>query len=190
MIMDVGHLLPLPPGHAVSAAPVAAEAPVAARAKGRRPKHPYDEAVAEEILDRISGGETLATICRKRTDGLRPRHVYFWRNQHPEFSEQFGVARQIMGDALVDEMLGEIRESCYDRESSYACKVKVDSLQWVASRLNREAWGTAPDQFTQEIIVNQIMPDPASEVVPKKLVWADTRRLPAKPDEEKAPISP
>jgi len=187
MIMDVGHLLPLP-ANADPAQVVVAEAPVATR-PAKRGQHPFSEDLASEILDRISEGETLAAICRKRPDGLRPHHVYTWRSQNPGFSDQFSTARLGFADSLVDELLATARDTCYDRDSAAAAKVKVEALQWVAGRVSREVWGNAETLVSQEIVVNQILPDPASEQPAKKLIWADTRRLTVEP-EEKAPVPP
>jgi len=185
MITDVGHLLPLPPAPVVEVA-----APVATR-PAKRGQHPFDEDLASEILDRISEGETLAAICRRRPDGLRPHHVYAWRMQHPVFGDQFAASRLGFADSLVDELLEVVRSNCFDRDSAAAAKVKSEALQWVASRVSRDVWGAAPDTLlAQEIVVNQILPDPASEVVPKALVWADTRRLTAEGKRKTLPISP
>jgi len=60
--------------------------------------------LADEICDRLSKGEPLASICR---DEKMPevRTVSDWKTAHPEFSADFTRAREDGFDALAAEAL-------------------------------------------------------------------------------------
>lgn len=64
----------------------------------------YGEAIATEIVERLSGGEPLAHICR---DVHMPavRTVSDWRKAHPEFDERFGHARDNGYDVIAADCL-------------------------------------------------------------------------------------
>lgn len=64
----------------------------------------YTEALAGEIVERISNGEPLKAICR---DPHMPSWsvVYTWIRARPEFAEQMEAAREIGADAIAEEAL-------------------------------------------------------------------------------------
>ena len=68
--------------------------------------HPqYDrETVIEEIVQRISNGETLRAICREEG---KPHWtvIYDWLKENPEFNLRFTRARDIGHDAIAEECL-------------------------------------------------------------------------------------
>lgn len=72
------------------------------------PIAPYDPEVAKELCERVSLGETVASVCR--SPGFPPRWaIYHWRKTHPEFAEAFDLAKDIGYDAIADEVV-EIAE--------------------------------------------------------------------------------
>lgn len=52
----------------------------------------FDQAIADDICERLSRGETLVSICKR--EGMPKRTtVHDWRDAHPAFGEQFARAR-------------------------------------------------------------------------------------------------
>jgi hypothetical protein len=72
-----------------------------AKAKRGRPSK-YTDALAAEICERLSKGETLASICRddRMPD---PANVWRWRDSKPAFSQAIARARDLGFDAIADE---------------------------------------------------------------------------------------
>ena len=76
---------------------------MAEKRKRGRPTLYTDEKV-EEIVRRISEGETLRAICR---EDHMPNFsvVYDWLEARPEFSRRFARARELGADAIASEAL-------------------------------------------------------------------------------------
>lgn len=74
-------------------------------ARTGRPKgDTYTEAVADQICERISDGETLRAICR--SPGMPAwRTVYGWLVAHDDFSARIARAREMGYDAISQEAL-------------------------------------------------------------------------------------
>jgi hypothetical protein len=64
----------------------------------------YTQELADEIIERLSGGEPLAEICR---DAHMPkvRTVSDWKKQHPDFGERFLQARDDGFDEIAADCL-------------------------------------------------------------------------------------
>lgn len=64
----------------------------------------YTDAIADEILERLSGGETLSSICR--AEGMPHRStVHDWKRAHAAFGVSFLEAKVDGYDAIADECL-------------------------------------------------------------------------------------
>jgi len=61
----------------------------------------YTQDIADQIVDRITEGETLADICR---DDHMPgyRTVFDWEDKHPEFSANITRARKYGYDQIAN----------------------------------------------------------------------------------------
>ena len=64
----------------------------------------FDQAIADQICNRIAEGEPLRQICR---DEAMPawRTVYLWMETQPEFAARIACARKIGFDAIAEECL-------------------------------------------------------------------------------------
>lgn len=71
--------------------------------RGRGQPTKYTEAIAEEICNRISEGETLRAICRDK--GMPWRTVFDWLKAHPDFAERYQAARDLGMDAIAEDIL-------------------------------------------------------------------------------------
>ena len=80
------------------------------RKQGRPGK--FTAAIADEICGRISGGETLSSICR---DAHMPDRsvVYDWMEREAGFSQRIARARELGFDAIADEII-EICDNAND----------------------------------------------------------------------------
>ncbi len=113
-------------------------------------------AMQKRIIDGISAGETLSSICQE-PGMLKTVAVYrFLGNPaNLEFRNSYAHARKLQADSLVDSMvdisrtpaMGEIVEEFEGEEGkSYTKtrradmtehrKLQVDTIKWVAARLN------------------------------------------------------
>lgn len=85
--------------------------------------------IDEEIIDRLSEGETLRSICR---DDEMPgwRTVYRWMDEDVEFSARIACAREVGYDAIGEQALDIADDSAHDTkltERGVAC-----DTEWVA----------------------------------------------------------
>jgi len=63
----------------------------------------YDQAIADEICERVAEGEPLRPICRE--EHMPPkRTVYDWINQNPEFAKKYAQARVDGFDAIAERL--------------------------------------------------------------------------------------
>ena len=87
----------------------------------------YTPEIAAEICDRLSKGEPLAVICR---DEHMPayRTISDWRGAHPEFSAEFGRARDEGHDAIAADCL----DIADDGTNDYKTKTNADGSEYEA----------------------------------------------------------
>ena len=79
-----------------------AKAPAVKRPRGRPSL--YTLALAEEVCERLSNGETLEDICRS-AHMPATRTVYLWTETHESFAADFARARTRGFDAIAAEAL-------------------------------------------------------------------------------------
>jgi len=62
----------------------------------------YTQAIADDICNRLSSGETLSRICK--TPGYPdPTTVWAWRNSDPSFAQRIARAREVGFDVIADD---------------------------------------------------------------------------------------
>ena len=96
----------------------------------------FAQALAVEICDRLSSGETLASICR---DPKMPavRTVSDWKKNSEEFSADFARAREEGADAIAQECLDIADETSRDTISTD--RGDIPNGEWITrSRLRVE----------------------------------------------------
>jgi hypothetical protein len=89
----------------------------------------YSEEVCDEIIHRLSHGETLRAICR---DDHMPTFttVYDWMEEHPEFNLRYLRARELGCDALAQQCLEIADTPIIDRNGNdnvARSKVQIDT---------------------------------------------------------------
>lgn len=126
----------------------------------------YTDELAEEILVRLSSGETLASICDG--EGMpTTQTVHQWRHARPAFFDAYARARQeylrAMGDTILEiaddaisdfeirvpldsKYLQEIREDDavvfrYDKRHVNRAQLMINTRQWQMERLLANEYG-------------------------------------------------
>ena len=84
----------------------------------------------EEILARLSDGETLTGICQEL--GCSPSAVTHLADRDPDFAQRYARARQMQADALAEDVV-----RIADEEPDPAkARVRTDARKWLASKVN------------------------------------------------------
>lgn len=117
---------------------------------------PFDQAIADEICDRLCKGESLRAICGVERDDFMPGQttVFRWLAENDIFAKQYAYAREAQAEAFVDEMVAiadspnatvdpdtkepVIRDPARDR-------LRVDTRKWVASKMLPKKYGDKID---------------------------------------------
>lgn len=110
----------------------------------------YCEAIAEEICDRLSEGESLRSICNgpMNFDPLidEDRHSHLpniqtvmnWAlNPEHDFFARYAQAREAQAEGMADRMM-EAAENYPDVQRA---KLVCDNIKWIASRLIPHRYG-------------------------------------------------
>jgi hypothetical protein len=124
-----------------------------------RPRH-YSPDVAEELLDRLSAGESLESICRDEHMPAPPT-VRKWAAQRveeedgaPSFSAEYARAREFGYDAMAERLLDfglkdYVGPDGYvDNGEIQRLRLLSDNRRWLLSKLLPRKYG---DKVTQEI---------------------------------------
>ena len=96
----------------------------------------YTKQIDNEIIKRISNGETLSVIAKDL--GFYQDCVYEWMNKHKDFADRYNKAREKQAASLINELIDETKELQNDR--ALAMRVRSDLLKWYAARV-------APTEF-------------------------------------------
>jgi len=127
-------------------AQLAEEGVSALRRGGRGGGEPvYTPELEEEILDRVSNGESLSSVCRDKE--VSRQAVYLWAKHSPEFALRLARARLWAADSHVDDM----KDTAFDERTSPADRrVKLHALEQSAKLLAPRRYGTQYTESTHE----------------------------------------
>lgn len=102
----------------------------------------FSPAIADEICERLSEGESLRSICD--APNMPSKAVVFrWLGGNDAFRDQYTRAREAQAEALADE----ITQIADEEPDPARARVRVDARKWVASKLKPKKYG---DKVTQE----------------------------------------
>ena len=127
----------------------------------------HTKELADYICGRLSEGESLRSVCRDE-DTPAISTIFLWLRDHPEFSEQYAIAKEECADALVEDMLdiadNQVEQPLViegkpvivdgemvmvkDNVSVNHAKLRVDTRKWAASKLKPKRYG---DKVTQDV---------------------------------------
>ena len=105
------------------------------------------------ICDRLSGGESLTSICKD--DGMPAKVTVFkWIRNDAEFANQYARAREAQAEHYLDEIIqisdDSVLDTDIDPESGnertnhdviQRAKLRVDTRKWAMSRLAPKKYG-------------------------------------------------
>lgn len=104
-----------------------------------RPPTEFDQAIADEICERIANGESLRKITLE--ERMPSQSVIFrWlaNDDYLKFRQQYARAREAFADAIFNEVI-DIADSArkdYNRD-----KLRIDTRKWMAGRLAPKKYG-------------------------------------------------
>jgi hypothetical protein len=89
----------------------------------------FDDAIADEIVERMIHGESMLKIC---ADAHIPDRatIYRWMDARPDFATRCARAREGLADFLVDQI--EKMADATTEENVQSMKVKISTAQWRA----------------------------------------------------------
>lgn len=99
----------------------------------------FDQAVADEICDRIAKGESLRKICGAERDDFLPGQttVYRWLRDNESFAKQYARAREEQADTYADRAVDEALTAT----DAAIGRLKMDALKWAAGKLAPKKYG-------------------------------------------------
>lgn len=122
---------------------------------GGRPST-YSEKITSEIIERMSEGESLRSICNdKHMPNLST--VILWKTKHEEFSQQYEAAERCRAQHLFDE-LQEIADDKHkdtyidengnertNTEVVARSRLRIDTRKWALSKMLPKLYGDKLD---------------------------------------------
>lgn len=101
------------------------------------PRDIYSEELAARVLQGISDGQSLRTVC-KPDDMPCMGTVFKWLYQREDFAEQYARATSERAEALVEDMQAIADDESLDHNSR---RIRVDTRKWIASKLKPKKYG-------------------------------------------------
>tara|TARA_R110002051_G_scaffold323069_1_gene415556 strand:+ start:22 stop:468 length:447 start_codon:yes stop_codon:yes gene_type:complete len=107
------------------------------KSKGGRPSI-YTDDIADLICECIAEGKSMVSIGKK--PGMpKPRTVYRWIRENPEFRHNYENAKEDQADMFVEEMR-DISLSA-DSDSVQVARLQIDVMKWTASKFKNKRYG-------------------------------------------------
>ena len=114
--------------------------------KKRGRKSTYTPQLGKQICDRMVNGESLLAIC---TDiGIKIQVVLGWRRLHPEFNDNYAIAKEDRATVYNEKMNKITEEVKEDKNAIMKATLQVNTLKWQIARMNSKEFG---DKVQQEI---------------------------------------
>jgi hypothetical protein len=96
----------------------------------------FTQAIADEICERLSRGESLRTICED--DHMPGRAtVHRWLGESKAFQDQYARAREIQADYYADRIVDDAMVAT----DAQIGRLRMDALKWAASKLAPKKYG-------------------------------------------------
>lgn len=132
---------------------MASERALALRESGKlaRDYTPEDRAVVvEEVFEGMAKGMALSEVATKFK--IDPGTVRRWIARDEAWYAEYRVSRALMGQALAEEALLIARRS--SNQTVTADRLRIDTLQWSASRMNPMEYGDKQyiQQDTKQVV--------------------------------------
>lgn len=107
-----------------------------ARARGGRPRLPFDQEVADRFCDLVSSDRhSIDEICAM--EGMRSRMtMYRWLDRYPEFREAYARACKQRSHSAVDRIVECENRLLLGEYDPATARTFIDSAKWRAAKLN------------------------------------------------------
>jgi len=113
-------------------------------AKRGAPETPFNQDIADEILNRLADGQSLRKICldENMPDGSVIRK---WLARNADFARQYAYARDEQADTLFDETLAIADNLPVEatNEMIRKAQLQIDTRKWLAGKLRPKKYGEA-----------------------------------------------
>jgi hypothetical protein len=98
----------------------------------------FSDAIAQEIINRVEGGETLARIVK---DPHMPCHqsVFKWLDLSPAFATAYANARARQAAAIAEHGYEQAQADLAPQDVNRA-RLRFDSAKWLASKIDPSRW--------------------------------------------------
>jgi hypothetical protein len=106
-----------------------------------RPPRPFDQEIADEILEAISSGTGLVTFLKSREELPSYPTVMRWIRANPEFSASYAQAREDMADADADKIADVAQAVLEGALDPNAARVAIDAYKWSAGKRRPKRYG-------------------------------------------------
>lgn len=105
----------------------------------------FSDALADTIVEKITDGLSLRTIC---DDAAMPNRstVVRWLADDESFATKYARAREMQAD-FMDALVLDTADKCTS-ETAAADRVKIAAYQWRAAKLRPKAYGDRLDLTT------------------------------------------
>lgn len=107
------------------------------RAPARRPRIPYTEDIADQIIELMVEGNDMVKACHQLD--IARSTVYRWMDENPEFKARCARAREALADYDAFR-IAEISTNA-TAESAQADRVRLAALQWLAAKRAPKVYG-------------------------------------------------
>jgi len=124
------------------------------RARVRRTRHAYSEAVVMEILIRVAEGESINQICSEANMPSRST-FYDWVAADESIKAKYELAMQVRADFYAEQIIEIADDASGDsyidedgkvqinHENIARAKLRIDARKWYASRMHPKKYGNA-----------------------------------------------
>ena len=98
----------------------------------------FSDAIAQEIINRVEGGETLAHIVK---DPHMPCHqsVFKWLDRSPAFATAYARARSRQAEAIAEQGYEQAQADLEPQHVNRA-RLRFDSAKWLAAKIDPARW--------------------------------------------------
>jgi len=105
----------------------------------------WTDAIEEEILSRIAGGESVMTICGPAKDDWLPTERTFYRRLADDaaFCQKYARAREAQAHREADE-IRQIADAATPEDVNVA-RLRIDTRKWRAGKLAPKVYGDKVD---------------------------------------------
>jgi hypothetical protein len=106
-----------------------------------KPKE-YDEAIGDEICERLLEGESLRKITKDEHMPAASTIFKWLADESNGFAEQYARAKEAQAEAMADEIVEIADAASADPQHG---KLRVDARKWVAAKLKPKKYGDKLD---------------------------------------------